>query len=670
MSGAPRRAARAALLLGLFALTPVRAAVEQVHHELALHIDPAARTLHAVDRVTLRGDGVAHVRLAEQFRVRRASLDGRPLADPDAANAQQVWRVALDAGRSAHMDIEYSGVLAPLVQVDHRGTLERLPPMADARGTYLPAGSGWYPAVDEAAFTYRLTLRLPAGQRGLVPGRLVEEEDGPEGYRAAYAFPHPAQGIDLMAGPYTIGERLLAREGAGPVRLRTWFHPEIADLGPDYLEALDRYLDLYAKWIDQYPFTEFSVVSSPLPTGFGMPTLTYLGIDVLRLPFIRSTSLGHEVLHNWWGNGVYVNYSHGNWAEGLTTFMADYTYRERESETAAREMRQSWLRDFAAIPPDEDMPLRGFTARTHGTSQIVGYHKAAFAFLMLRDHLGSQRFDAGLRRFWDEHRFRRASWADLQRAFEDASGERLEGFFEQWLARRGAPRLRVEMAHAEQSGERHRVTVTLAQSGEPYALLVPLVLDSEAGSETHVVDFEKPVQQFVLDTAARPRAVRLDPQLRLFRHLDARELPPILRQVMLDPATRVQLLLDADARPAGLALAGALLDHVPDLLEPAENASRLVIGTHDAVDRALADAGLPPRPDALRGRGSAQVWTAHTPSGRALAVISARDLPALQALARPLPHYGRQSWLVFEGARAVERGVWPGKAPAVPVTMR
>ena len=112
-----------------------------------------------------------------------------------------------------------------------------------------------------------------------------------------------------------------------------------------------------------------------------MPTLTYLGVNVVRLPFIRSTSLGHEVLHNWWGNGVYPSYARGNWSEGLTTFMADYTYKERESAGAARQMRLEWLRDFTAVPLGQDLPLAKFTSRTHGTSQIVGYHKAAMVFL-------------------------------------------------------------------------------------------------------------------------------------------------------------------------------------------------------------------------------------------------------------------------------------------------
>jgi aminopeptidase N len=646
------------------------AQVETVHHELDLRLDPSRRMLQAVDRIDLNGAGGAEIRLAQSFRPERATIDGQILPAPHAQDGHWLWRLQLRPGSMQRLELHYDGVLHPLVEADHRGTLEGLPPMSDARGTYLPAGTGWYPTVAGAAFSYRVTLQLPPGQRGLVPGRLEHEQDGAQGYRATFAFPHPAEGIELMAGPYVVRERMLEREGKASIRLRTWFHPEIAELAPGYLDAPDAYLDLYEGWIGAYPFSEFSVVSSPLPTGFGMPTLTYLGVEVLRLPFIRATSLGHEVLHNWWGNGVYVDYARGNWAEGLTTFMADYTYRERENPAAAREMRQSWLRDFAAIPPGEDMPLRGFTSRTHGTSQIVGYHKAAFLFLMLRDRLGPQRFDAGLRQLWGSQQFRRASWADLQRSFEAAAGERLDAFFEQWLERRGAPDVRVESARAEPAGGRHRVHVTLVQAAPAYALSLPLALHTAAGTELRTVQMTQLRETVVIESASAPESVRLDPDLRVLRRLEARELPPILRQVMLDAATRVQLALEPAQRETGLALARALLDHSPDTGPPDANAPRLVIGLHEAVDRALASAGLPPRPETLAGRGSAQVWTGYSETGRALAVISARDVAALQALMRPLPHYGRQSWLVFDGARAIDRGVWPVEAASVPVTSR
>jgi aminopeptidase N len=214
-------------------------------------------------------------------------------------------------------------------------------------------------------------LSVPGDQRALVAGRLLKEElplARGDRYRADFEFAHPADGIDLMAGPWIIREQMMARAGAEPLRLRTYFTRDldrIKGLADSYLDETRAHLESYAAAIGAYPFRGFSVVASPLPTGFGMPTLTYLGAEVLKLPFIRATSLGHEILHNWWGNGVLVDYASGNWAEGLTTFMADYAYQERISAAAARALRLGWLRDFAAVPVASRQTLASFRSRTH-----------------------------------------------------------------------------------------------------------------------------------------------------------------------------------------------------------------------------------------------------------------------------------------------------------------
>jgi aminopeptidase N len=94
----------------------------------------------------------------------------------------------------------------------------------------------------------------------------------------------------------------------------------------------------------------------------------------------------------------------------------------------------------------------------------------------------------------------------------------------------------------------------------------------------------------------------------------------------------------------------------------------LIVGLHADVETALARLGLPARPAQLQDRGSAQVWAVvRKPGETPVAVISARDAKAIAALERPLPHYGSQSFLAFEGRRAVVRGVWPAGAKAVPV---
>jgi aminopeptidase N len=654
--------ALAGLLLALVAGLAAGAAPQALDFEV--HLDPASRVLAARGTVTLPPGPATDLVLRRDFEVERITVDDRELPEARPREGAYVWRVpASKAPR--RVAIAWRGLLAPLdTGLTHRQTLGAARPVAGAEGTQLFSSAAWYPSQPGMLATYRVAIEMPESQRGLVAGRLVEERVADGRYRAVFEMPHPVEGLDLFAGPYRVDTRAMKAADGRELRLRTYFHPSIASLAEGYLESTQRYVEMYERWIGPYPFAGFSVVSSPTPTGFGMPSLTYLGTDVLKLPFIRTSSLGHEVLHNWWGNGVYPDYARGNWSEGLTTFMADYAYREREGDAAARAMRLEWLRDFAAIPPGKDPPLQSFTSRSHGTTQIVGYHKAAMLFLMLRDRIGTDAFDLGIRAFWREQRFRTASWADLREAFEQASGESLRPFFDQWLMRAGAPSLRIDKAATVQVRDGWRTDVTVAQSAPAYQVRLPLVFRTPRGDETRWVTMNGERQTFPVVLDLEPTGVLLDPDFRVFRRLAPEEAPPILRQVMLDSSTATVLLADGEAEAAARDLAQRLQEHAPRYLGrqaalPA--APLLVVGLTNEVDRWLAANGLQPRPEALAGKGSAQVWTQTRERGAPLAIVSAADAGALAALVRPLPHYGRQSFLAFDGARVIERGVWPGQ---------
>ena len=72
-------------------------------------------------------------------------------------------------------------------------------------------------------------------------------------------------------------------------------------------------------------------------------------------------------------------------------------------------------------------------------------------------------------------------------------------------------------------------------------------------------------------------------------------------------------------------------------------------------------------PGPLPRGGDVRVWTTRPAGGPPLAVVTARDAAALHAVARVLPHYGSQSWLVFDGGQVRARGVWEAPGPAVAV---
>jgi hypothetical protein len=675
--------AAALVCLAVLAQRPALAASPPL--DMQVDLDPATRRFEAV-AVVIPAERDFRFELHESLTVRAASAGGKKLSVVASGRhgAVRGWRVLLPA-HADRLRLAYGGTLPALDRnLDHRSVLGGLPPMASNDGSFLPAGGAWYPR-PAPRFAYRVSLSVPADQRALVPGRLEAEvlpANAAGRYRASFEFAHPVDGIDLMAGPWVIREQMMPRAGGAPLRLRTYFFrdldalPELAD---GYLDDARRYIERYSGEIGAYPFTEFSVVASPLPTGFGMPTLTYLGAEVLKLPFIRATSLGHEVLHNWWGNGVYVDYARGNWSEGLTTFMADYAYKEGESAEAARAMRLGWLRDFAALPTSDQQTLASFRSRTHGAGEAIGYGKSAMLFVMLRDAIGDAAFHNGIRSFWARQRFQAASWDELRLAFEQASGRPLAAFFDQWLNRAGgpAPKIVGALARAEtgdlESGP-IRLTLSAAQRVPDYTLHLPLEIIYPGRSEVRWIDIGPSHEGVTLLLDAVPTALRLDPDLRVYRLLEREQLPPILRQWIVARAPRVVLASPAgDARAAAVALANRLFE-VPPQAAAFDDMGRggeplLLLGLHAEVDAALANAGLPSRPAALVGRGSAQVWTVERATAAPLAVVSAEGADALRALLRPLPHYGGQSWLVFERDRVLERGVWPAPGRLIPVLL-
>jgi aminopeptidase N len=658
----------AALLVWSLAAVGAPAHAQAVHYDITVRLEPAEHVLEATARIVVKNEGATTIALARSFSAESVVVDGASLpVRGDERGIRRVWSVS--ARRGGHViEIRWGGTLAPIdLSLDHRGALGRAVATSGQEGTFLPSGSYWYPVVGDLLGSYRVSVDLPSGQRAVVPGRLVGETGADGRMRAVFEFVHPAEGIDLMAGPYRVETREARTARGSRVALRTYFHPAIAGLADGYLDAVQSYLDLYEGWIGPYPFTEFSIVSSPTPTGYGMPTLTYLGESVLRLPFIRATSLGHEILHNWWGNGVYPDLAGGNWSEGLTTFMADYAFKEREGTAAAREMRLGWLRDLAAVPPGQDQPLEAFTSRHHATSQIVGYDKAAMLFFMLRDQIGTEAFDRALRRFWNAEQFHVASWHDLERAFEAESGQILGPFFTQWLERRGLPGIHIVAASRGASSGAHRVRLTLAQNAPAYQLRIPVEVRTAAGAETHTVELARGRQTFEIAVRARPTQVVLDPEFRVLRRLDAAELPATVRQTMVAPKAVVAFASPgAEWSPAVRRLAEGLLDAAPTFAEPGtalpRDAALIVVGRDADVDAFLAGNGLPERPPGLPEGGSARVWAATGPGGAPLLVLSARGPDALVPVARLLPHYGRQSFLVFSGGTVVGRGVWPSRA--------
>ena len=238
---------------------------------------------------------------------------------------------------------------------------------------------------------------------------------------------------------------------------------------------------------------------------------------------------------------------------------------------------------------------------------------------------------------------------------------------------RADPSLRSSTCAQPSTGGKSKLAITLEQKAPAYVLDVPVEIVWKDRREVRWLRSERERTVETLELASTPEAVRLDPEFRLWRRLSPHELPPILREWIVS-RTPALVIAGSDSAFEGAAeqVARAFFERDARRITPdaaIDSAGPvLLVGLHEAVDRTLAALRLPPRPSALAGSGSTQVWTIDDRSGgNRIAVISARDADSVRALSRPLPHYGAQSYLTFDGAKVLMRGVWPADVPAVRV---
>jgi hypothetical protein len=421
------------------------------------------------------------------------------------------------------------------------------------------------------------------------------------------------------------------------------------------------------------------VVENFFPTGYGFPSYTLMGATVLRLPFIIHTSLPHEIAHSWWGNGVLVDYRQGNWCEGLTTYVSDYYLRERASAARARRYRMQMLRNYATlVSPSHDFPLSKFISRVDPATRAIGYDKSAMVFHMLRRKMGDQAFWQALRDIVRQRLFRPTTWTDLRDIFQRHCRTDLKTFFAQWVFRGGAPSITLEKPSTVPAGGQWRVDGVITQTAPSYELDIEVVLESSGPRRVETVHLNGPRGRFGFTAAPEPLRLAVDPDFQVFRRLHAAELPPVVNSIK--GASRVSLVLPADAGERLKAVAQGLIQALGLKKVGLVSANQLTPGTLPGSDVIVV--GRPQELKPLLGRksplglgdGTFKVAGSSYSSGRqtlfavlphpgtadrAMALFCPEPGPGARAAARKITHYGRYSYLVFNGGRLQKRGTWP-----------
>jgi hypothetical protein len=706
------------VIVGMLCAVAVPGAAEEVHHDLKVRIEIRDSRLEVVDRVTFVDAVMADETGAYRF-VLHAGLEPRVVspgwklrpeegpveADFLGINATtdtvgsnvplEAFALVSEDGADEPVELVYGGVIHHELATqgeEYQRSFSETPGIIDERGVFLAGASFWVPTFGDGLMTFDLEVSALAPPWDVVSqGRRTRHGLDDEGLRTtAWSLEHPTEEVYLIAGPWTEYGRK-----AGDVEIFAFLREEDPALAQKYLDATSRYLELYEVMLPPFPYASFALVENFWETGYGMPGFTLLGPRVIRFPWILTSSYPHELLHNWWGNSVYVEFDTGNWCEGLTAYMADHLFAEQRGE--GETYRRATLKKYTdMVSSGEDFPLSEFGSRHSAASEAVGYGKCMMLFHMARRSVGDEAFLAALSLFDREHRFSRASFSDIADAFTDETGGDWVPFIKEWVERTGAPRLEIREARVEEGapGEAPwRVAIHLRQiqQEEPYPLTVPVAVTIDGQEEPVWAEAGSCVRDCIVEVPceARPLRVDVDPAFDVMRRLDPLEVPPALTtvfgaedQLFVLPSAASddelaawrQLAIDW-ARPnePRIVLDSELSD-LPDtptwVLGWNNRYGRRVAGRLENQGVSLDSESVAIAGDELPRADHSLVLVARASGDPAAAVawITASPIESIPGLARKLPHYTKYSYLGFRGPEPenVAKGMWqPLSSPLV-----
>jgi hypothetical protein len=671
------------MLLGGFA--------QGVHHQLNVDLNVKHQSISVVDTITYPAGLIKEGEkltfslnrnltvnsLSEYYTITEAKPE-------DDSGEVITYAVTYPPSKMAFLEIpiEYSGKIADEIAqgaAEYARGFSETDGIIGEDGVYLAGSTYWIPSFKEPLFTYNLKVELREDWNVVSQGERTINviKDGKRIIK--YESPNPTEEVYLISAEWTEYGQM----AGGDVHVQAFLRTPDSALAERYLGATSGYLDMYVDLLGPYPYTKFALVENFWETGYGMPSFTLLGEKIIRFPFILYSSYPHELLHNWWGNSVYVDWKSGNWCEGLTAYMADHLLKEQHGQGAA--YRRTTLQKFTDyVNVENDFPVVDFRNRSDAAEEAIGYGKCLMFNHMLRQKTGSWKYIDAYRNFYKENKFRIASFDDIRSSFEKTTGEDYEAFFDQWLTRKGAPEIELSNVNVENMEGAYKLTFSLAQvqKDDVFEIDIPVAVYLKEEVKIVNVTMNHRKKDFVFNYFEAPVKIVIDPRFDVFRRLDKSETPPSLSQVFGATDGMIILPKNSDLLDGYSMLAetwkqtqeaqGKTLEIVFDNdLDKIPNGKAVwVIGFKNkfantfSVQKDYSSVFSDKQINQINTLEHEGSLVYAIPNGeKTIGFVGTNVKEAVPGLTRLLSHYGKYSYLGFEGERPsnVLKGSFPAK---------
>jgi aminopeptidase N len=316
----------------------------------------------------------------------------------------------------------------------------------------------WFPVIKGMMVTYRLQASLPKGYLAVSEGDAVTLHHSGGRDVITFDFQHPLPGEEGI-GFVATNRYHIREEQVDGVLLRTLLTSDMEEYATPLMAQAKILLARYQVLFGMYPFKRLTIAEAPTSSSMSYPGYVLINrTNIKGLPEDRT--LAHEIVHEWFGNGVFISWKTGNWAEGAAIYYADHGILE-DTDNGWKCRRRILLGYLDWVVGKDEFPLTLFQLREDALSRWVGYGKGALFYHAARRELGDGQYTAAIRDFLARHRGQVATFDDLRQSFERASGKNLGWFFNQWVTGTGLPELSGSTSVRPLKDGRYAVTLQL-----------------------------------------------------------------------------------------------------------------------------------------------------------------------------------------------------------------
>ena len=479
-----------------------------VHTKLDLRFDYAKRYLYGQEWVTLKPHGYAtdSVRLdAKGMDIKQVSLvqgatrrpltyqynqqqllvhlgSTVPVAQPYTLYIEYTAKPDELKGRGSTAIAEFKG----LFFINPDSSVAGKPVQIWTQGE-TESNSAWFPTLDKPnqKTTTEISLTVPSKYVTLSNGKMTSSTPAGPGLRTdTWRMTEPYAPYLVMLA---VGDFRVTTDTWRGKEVSYYLEPQYAAQARQIFGKTPRMLEFFSQRLGvAFPWNKYAQVVVREYTSGAMENATaslfgeqaqgtarelldweYAGVE---------REIAHELFHHWFGDYVTteswsnltVNESFANFSEVL---WAEHEYGADAGAAQAERSLRTYLRD----PTNYTKPLVRFQyADRDDMFDNVSYQKGGSVLRMLRAYLGEEVFFRGLQRYLTQHAFGAAEAHQLRLALEEASGQDLNWFFNQWYYGVGHPVVTIDYVW-EAARQRQRVVVRQTQAGAPFVL--PLTVD-------------------------------------------------------------------------------------------------------------------------------------------------------------------------------------------------